>query len=84
MQHRLSFIMRECFSNLHAVSNYLELTILAIYDTCVILITTACQSDFVSGHVLFVYKHEKDHEWSLETKTHLKYLKFCFLSSQKN
>lgn len=57
MQHRLSFIMRECFSNLHAVSNYLELTILAIYDTCVILITTACQSDFVSGHVLFVYKY---------------------------
>lgn len=57
MQHRLSFIMRECFSNLHAVSNYLELTILAIYDTCVILITTACQGDFVSGHVLFVYKY---------------------------
>lgn len=57
MQHRLSFIMRECFSNLHAISNYLEMTILAIYDTCVILITTACQSDYVSGHVLLVYNY---------------------------
>lgn len=57
MQHRLSFIMRECFSNLHAISNYLEMTILAIYDTCVILITAACQSDYVSGHVLLVYNY---------------------------
>lgn len=42
--------MRECFSNLHAISNYLETTFLAIYDTCVTIITTVCQIDYVSGH----------------------------------
>lgn len=29
-------------------------------------------------------KHDKDHERSLEKKTHLKYLKLCFLSSPSN
>lgn len=79
--------MRECFSNLHAISNYPETTFLAIYDTCVTIITTVCQIDYVSGHH-FCLQHLismiKIMKGLWRQNTPQIFLKLCFLSSQNN